>query len=78
MNVSKKGPDPLGSLSHQAGAMVRPFGAMANTVVPPSAAPDGPATPPGGPATTVIGPPVATVGRVRSVGSCPASPRSAR
>ena len=39
MNVSKKGPDPLGSLSHQAGAMVRPFGAMANTVVPPARRP---------------------------------------
>jgi hypothetical protein len=78
MNISKKGPDPLGSLSHQAGAMVHPFGVMVNMVVPASAAHDGPATLPGGPPTTVIRPPVGTVGRVRSVGSRLASPRPAR
>ena len=78
MNVSKKGPDPLGSLSHQAGAMARPFGAMENTVVPPSAAPDGPATPPSGPPTTVIRPPVGTAWRVRSDGSRPVAAGAVR
>ena len=42
--------------------MERPFGAMANTVVPPGAAPEVRATPSGGPSATVIWPPGGKVG----------------
>jgi hypothetical protein len=54
------------SISRQAGAMVRPLGAMANTVVPPSAAPAALLTPSGGP-TTVNCPPVGKAGLPASV-----------
>ncbi len=49
-------------IARQAGAIERPFGAMVNTVVPRSAAPDGPSTPPDGPAAIVTWPPVGKVG----------------